>query len=315
VSIAAGVPLEGSGGENLRMPGKAEPLLSVRFKRADPGYFSTIGLEVVEGRGFTTSDRLGAPFVTVINEALAKDLKDTFGIDDPVGQMVDLPAIGYQTPSVRQPMMVVGIVKNERVESDLRDVFNGVAYVPIAQAPILWNKLAVRTSRTKGDITPSLREALRQVDSRVALANVRTVDELRDLSLSGMRAPVWLIGIFAALSSLLAAFGLYGVVAHAVTQQRREIGIRMALGARTGDVLSMVVRHFTTTIVAGLAVGLGGAYALTRVTRSLLFEVSALDPAAFAIAAATMACIALVASLVPARRATRVDPTTALRSE
>lgn len=115
-SIAGGVPLEGTGGENLRLPGNGDSRLSVRFKRTDPGYFSTIGLEVTQGRGFAAADRLGAPYVTVINEALARDLKDTFGIDDPVGHRVDLPAIGYQTPTVRQAMTIVGIVKNERVE-------------------------------------------------------------------------------------------------------------------------------------------------------------------------------------------------------
>lgn len=314
-SIAADVPLEGTGGENLRMPGHGDTRLPVRFKRADAGYFATIGLEIVKGRGFTRADRLGAPYVTVINEALARDLESTFGVSDPVGQLVDLPAIGYQTPTVRQPMLVVGVVKNERVEPDLREQFPGVAYVPIAQAPILWNKLAVRTDRPTADVTPALRDALRHIDPRIALANVRTVDELRDLSLSGLRAPVWLIGTFAILSALLAAFGLYGVVAHSVTQQRREIGIRIALGAHTNDVLSMVVRHIMTTIAAGLLAGIIGALALTRVTRSLLFEVSALDPAAFTIAAVTMAMVGLIAAIIPASRALRVDPTTALRSE
>jgi predicted permease len=314
-SITADVPLEGTGGENLRMPGNDDARLSVRFKRADAGYFSTVGLDIIKGRGFSTADRLGAPYVTVINEALARDLETTFGIADPVGRLVDLPAIGYQVPTVRVSTLVVGIVSNERVERDLRDNMVGVAYVPIAQAPILWNKLAVRTDRPTADIVPSLREALGRTDGRVALANVRTIAELRDLSLSGIRAPTWLIGMFAALSVLLAAFGLYGVVAHSVAQQRREIGIRIALGARANDVLTMVMRHVMTTIAVGLVAGLAGAYALTRVTGSLLFEVSALDPDAFAIAAAMMAAVAVIAAIIPATRATSVDPTTALRSE
>jgi putative ABC transport system permease protein len=314
-SIAGDVPLEGTGGENLRMPGNNDTRLSVRFKRADARYFQTVGLEMVQGRAFSDADRLGAPYVTVINEALAHDIETTFGITDPVGRLVDLPAIGYQTPTVRQSMLVVGIVTNERVERDLRESFLGVAYVPIAQAPMLWNKLAIRTQRSTADITPALRDALRQIDPRVALANIRTLEELRDLSLSGLRAPAWLIGIFASLSAFLAAFGLYGVVAHSVAQQRREIGIRMALGARSNDVLSMVVRHIVTTIALGLLCGLAGAYALTRVTRSLLFEVSTLDPSAFAIAAVAMAGVGIIAALVPATRAMRVDPTTSLRSE
>jgi putative ABC transport system permease protein len=274
-----------------------------------------MGLDIVAGRAFSTADRLGAPYVTVINEALAGDLARTFGMTDPVGQVVDLPAIGFGTPTVRQRMTVVGIVKNERVESDLRAGVVGIAYVPIAQAPMLWTKLAVRTSAATAAIVPSVREALRQVDDRVALADVRTVDDLKSLSLSGAREPAWLIGIFAALSVLLAALGLYGVVSHSVSRQTREIGIRMALGARSSEVLQMVVQHVFTTIAAGLIAGLIAASLLTRAMQALLFEVSALDPTAFVIAAAVMTGVGATAALLPARRATRVDPTIALRQE
>jgi ABC-type antimicrobial peptide transport system permease subunit len=212
-------------------------------------------------------------------------------------------------------MTIIGIVKNERVQSDLRADVLGIAYVPIAQAPILWNKLSVRTRADNASIVPAVREALRRVDSRVALADVRTVEQLRELSLSGMKEPAWLIGFFAAISALLAALGLYGVVSHSVSQQRREIGIRMALGARSSDVLSMVIRHALGPIGIGLGVGVASAVGLTRVTRNLLFEVSALDPSAFAIAALTMMAVGVLAALIPASRATRVDPTTTLRSE
>ena len=314
-SIAGDVPLEGTGGENLQTPATGDKRMLVRFKRADPGYFPTMGLEVVKGRGFTRADRVGSPYVTVINEALAKDLNATFGMTDPVGQVVELPAIGFTTDTVRQPMQIVGIVRNERVRSDLRAGLEGIAYVPIAQAPMLWTKLSVRTQLDTAAIVPSVRAALREVDDRVALADVRTVEQLRELSLSGMKEPAWLIGIFAALSALLAALGLYGVVSHSVSQQQREIGIRMALGARSGEVLSMIVRSVLTTIAAGLIIGLGGAVVLTRVTQSLLFEVSALDPFAFAAAAIVMSLVGVTAALIPATRATRVDPTIALRSE
>ena len=156
---------------------------------------------------------------------------------------------------------------------------------------------------------------MRQIDPLLALADVRTMAEIRERSLSGLTEPAWLIGIFAAIAALLAALGLYGVVAHTVTQQRREIGIRMALGARSSEVLALVVRHVLTTIAAGLAIGLAGSVMLTRVTQSLLFEVSALDPFAFAAAGIVMAIVGIAAAVIPATRATRVDPTTALRSE
>ena len=213
-------------------------------------------------------------------------------------------------------MTIIGIVKNERVRGDLRAAMEGIAYVPMAQAPILWTKLAVRTTLKADAIVPSIRAALRQVDDRVALADVRTVEDLRALSLSGTREPAWLIGIFAALSACLAALGLYGVVSHSVSRQQREIGIRMALGARSAEVLSMVVaQRVVDDRAVGSRSGCSAQLVLTRVTQSLLFEVSALDPVAFAVAASAMAAVGVIAAVIPATRAMRVDPTTALRSE
>ncbi|HWI17543.1 MAG TPA: ABC transporter permease, partial [Vicinamibacterales bacterium] len=312
-SFSGDLPLQGTGGENLNMPGRDERML-VGFKRADANYFSTMGMGMVAGRGFTAGDRAGSPYVTVINEALAARLRDRFGIHNPIGQGVDLPALGFGR-NRRVTMTIVGVVRNERVGRDLREPVKETAYVPISQAPRMQVKLAVRTAGDATAAVPAIRAAVHQVDPMLALADIRTMEEIWERSLSGLTEPVWLIGIFAGVAALLAALGLYGVVAHAVTQQRREIGIRMALGARANDVLSLIVSHVLTTILAGLVVGLVAAVALTRVTRSLLFEVSALDPTAFAIGAAVMAAVGLIAALVPASRATRVDPTTALRSE
>jgi predicted permease len=312
-SISGDVPLEGTGGENLRMPGRDERLL-VRFKRADAGYFATLGIGVVAGRGFTPEDRVGTPYVAVINEALAARLRDRFGVANPVGQAVDLPALGFGRDR-RATMTIVGVIRNERVQRDLRAPVDEIAYVPIAQAPRMQVKLSVHTIGDPTAAVPAIREAVRQIDPLLALADIRTLEDIWERSLSGLTEPVWLIGIFAAVAALLAALGLYGVVAHSVAQQRREIGIRMALGARSNDVLALVVRHVVLTICIGLAIGLTGAVMFTRVTERLLFEVSALDPAAFAIAAVTMAAIGLVAAAVPARRAARVDPTTALRAD
>ena len=312
-SVAGDVPLEGTGGENLRVPGR-DDLLLVRFKRADAGYFATLDIPVVAGRGFTTADRIGSQYVTVINEALARALHEKFGITDPVGRTVNLPALGFG-PDRRADMTVIGIIANERVRNDLRLPAEPIAYVPMAQAPRMQVKVAVRTRADSAAVVPAIRRAVSELDSRLAVADVRTMAQIWARSLSGLTEPVWLIGIFAGVSALLAALGLYGVVAHAVTQQQREIGIRMALGARPNDVLTLVTRDVLVMIAAGLAIGLLGAAALTRVTASLLYEVSALDPAAFAMAAASMFAVTIVAALVPAGRATRVDPTTALRAE
>jgi putative ABC transport system permease protein len=312
-AISGDVPLEGTGGENLRVPGREERLL-IGFKRADADYVQTLGIPLRAGRTFTAQDRPGTPNVTVINETLAVRLRETFGIQNPVGATVELPILGFG-PDRRSAMTIVGIIGNERVRSDLRLPNDPVAYVPIAQAPRQQIKLAVRSRGDAFATLPAVRDAVRQLDPQLALADIRTLEDIWDGSLSGLREPAWLVMAFAALSALLAALGLYGVVSHSVGQQQREIGIRMALGARSIEVLSMVVRRVMITIAGGLAIGLLGAFMLTRVTTSLLFEVSALDPLAFATAAIAMALVGITAAVIPATRATRVDPTTALRSE
>jgi predicted permease len=312
-AISGDVPLEGTGGEYLRLPGHEQQMM-VRFKRADASYFSTLGIPVTAGRGFTSEDRVGTPYVAVVNEELAARLRETFRIHDTVGAVVDLPVLGFGRDR-RSSMTIVGIIGNERVRSDLRAPGDPIAYVPIAQAPRMQIKLSARTRGDALAAVPSIREVLRQIDPQLALADIRTLEEIRNGSLSGLREPTWLIVAFAVLSLWLAALGLYGVVSHSVSQQRREIGIRMALGATASNVLTMVVRHVMTTIVIGLITGLAGAYWLTRVTASLLFEVSPLDPFAFATAAAAMITVAIAAAIIPATRATKVDPTAALRAE
>ena len=170
------MPLEGTGGENLRLPGRDERLL-VRFKRADAAYFDTLGIPIVAGRGFTPADRVGTPYVAVINEALARRLRDTSDVHDPVGTSVDLPALGFGRDR-RSAMTIVGVIGNERVRSDLRAPIDEIAYVPIAQAPRMQVKLAVRT---RGDATaavPAIREAVRQLDDQLALADIRTMEEI-----------------------------------------------------------------------------------------------------------------------------------------
>jgi ABC-type antimicrobial peptide transport system permease subunit len=162
---------------------------------------------------------------------------------------------------------------------------------------------------------PAIRDAVRQIDPRLPLGDVRTMEQVKQLTLSAKAAPAWIIGVFAGIAALLASLGLYGVLSHTVNQGRREIGIHMALGARPGDVLSRVLRNAARMVLIGLVIGLAGALALTRVMNSLLFEVSALDPLAFTLAAVLMILVGLFAALVPASRASRVDPVTALRSE
>jgi putative ABC transport system permease protein len=162
---------------------------------------------------------------------------------------------------------------------------------------------------------PAIREAVRQVDAHLPLGDVRTMEQVKEQSVLWLTQPTWVVGAFAGVAVLLAALGLYGVLALAVTEQRREIGIRMALGARKGDVLSQVLRNSLSMLIVGLAAGLVGAFALTRVLRSLLFNVSALDPVALSAACVLMTLIGMLAAWIPARRATQVDPIVELRHE
>jgi putative ABC transport system permease protein len=314
-SVSQDVPLEEvRGGEGFRLRG-SEERVNVRFKRVDARYFDTLEIPVIGGRGLAATDRDGAPRVIVINQTLASRLRERFAIANPIGQVVTLPAIRYRQPTTLEDMEIVGVIRDERVQSDLSQPPIEVVYVPLAQMPRREINLIVHTAQDPAAAVPAIRAAIREVDPRLAVAEVRTLEQVKERSLASAAAPTWLIGGFAIVAALLAALGIYGVLAHAVGEQRREIGIRMAIGARTADVQWQFVRHAMWMIGLGVLIGLAGAASLTRVTETLLFEVSALDPAAFGIAVASMLLIGVVAALIPARRAAHVDPTTVLRSE
>jgi predicted permease len=314
-ALADDAPLEGAGGENLLVRGRSERLL-VKYKRVAPGYFSTLEIPVIAGREFALSDGADDLPVTVISQELARALSDRFGITEPVGHVVSLPSITYDDGAKRVDMRIVGVIRGERVQRNLRAPMDPVAYVPLTQAPRRELNLIVRTKSDPAASVPAIRDVVRQIDARLAVSRVRTMEQIRrQRSLTGTTEPAWLIGSFAALAALLAGLGVYGVLAHSVLQQRREIGIRMALGASGREVLSHVLTNAGLMVAAGLAAGLAGAVALTRILSSLLFEVSPLDPAVLISAAALMAVIGLAAAALPAVRASRVDPTTVLRSE
>ena len=314
-TLADDAPLEGAGGENLRLRGSNDRVL-VRYKRVAPGYFSTLDAPLIAGREFSDTDRMGSVPVTVISQELARALADRFGIKDPIGQIVRLPSLGYDDADKYVDMQVVGVIRGERVQRNLRLPLEPVAYVPLLQAPRREVNLIVRTNTDSSAVLPSIREAIRLTDSRLAISSVRTMADIRrQRSLTGTAEPARVIGAFAAVAALLAGLGLYGVLAQTVLQQRREIGIRLALGASARTVLAHVLRRAGVMVAIGLAAGLAGALGLTRVLATLLFEVSPLDPLVLASAAAVMALVGLVAAALPARRAARVDPMTALRSE
>jgi predicted permease len=314
-SVSQGLPLQGvQWGEYMNLPGVRPPLL-VRLKLVDPGYFDTLQIPVEIGRGVESRDRAGAPPVVVINQEVARQLSKTFAIANPVGRTVSIDVPGYgPIPESAVNLQIVGVIRSERT-AGLNAPPELVAYLPLAQAPRQDIKLVVRTRSAPAAEMPGIREAVRQIDPNLPLGDVMTMEQVKDQSTLWAKQPTRVVGAFAGVAALLAALGLYGVLAHAVTQQRREIGIRMALGARSGDVLSHILRSAFSMLIVGLAGGLVGAFALTRVLKSLLFQVSALDPVALAAACVLMTLVGTLAAWIPASRAARVDPMTVLRDE
>ncbi len=314
-SVSLGLPLEGvRWGEFISVPGVKEGLL-VRVKMVDPWYFATLEIPVESGRGIEDRDRAGAPPVMVMSQEAARLLSGKFGVANPVGRVVGTYLPGYgPIPESQVKAQIVGVIRNERT-GGLHAPLEPVVYVPLAQFPRQDISLVVRTRSEPAAAMPGIREAVRQLDPHLPLGEVRTMEQVKEQSMLWAKQPTWLVGGFAGVAALLAALGLYGVLAHAVTEQRREIGIRMALGARPGEVIAHTLGSALKMLLVGLAAGLGGAFALTRVLKSLLFEVSALDPVSLAVACVLMTLIGILAALLPASRAAGVDPMTVLRDE
>jgi putative ABC transport system permease protein len=314
-SVSLGLPLEGvRWGEFINLPGVKENILA-RIKMVDPSYFTTLEIPVESGRGIEDRDGVGAPPVMVLSQETARLLSGKFGMANPVGRVVTTYLPGYgPIPESKVNPQIVGVIRNERT-AGLNAPPEPVVYVPLAQFPRQDISLVVRTRSEPLAAMPGIREAVRQVDPHLPLGDVRTMEQVKQQSTLWAQQPTWVVGVFAGVAALLAALGLYGVLAHSVTQQRREIGIRMALGARPGNVVSHTLRSAFSMVLIGLAAGLAGAFALTRALKSLLFQVSALDPAGLAVACILMTLVGILAAWIPATRAARVDPMTVLRDE
>jgi predicted permease len=314
-SVGSDAPLQGVGETDVILTPGYDRRMNFNLKHVDQDYFSTLGIPVLSGREIDGRDRKGAPGVIVVNEELARFLSASPGVGDPVGKVVHISVGEYgKTTAVLVDAEVVGVIRSERTGS-LQDPGRPVAYAPFAQQPTPRINLIVRV---RGDVSGAMRgvrEAVRQIDPRLPLGALRTMEEIKERSFTGTTQSTWAIGAFAGVAALLAAFGLYGVLAQAVNQRRREIGIRIALGARSREIVAGIVRNAAAMVAAGLAIGLAGAFALTGLMKSILFQVSPVDPVAFAIACASLMLVALMAAFVPAHRATRVDPVTTLRDE
>jgi len=270
-----------------------------------PDYLRAMGIPLLRGRGFTEQDNANAPLVTLINRTAAQRIWPN---EDPIGKRIRLGAIDNP---LRAIVGVVGDVNHYDLETapDLQ------AYIPHAQWTDSYMLLVVRATAEPGALTGPVRQVIHALDPDVPLHKITTMRQLVSASSAQRRFTLLLIAVFAAVALLMAAIGLYGVMAYSVTQRTREIGIRVALGAQGADVLRLVVRQGLRLVTLGLALGLMAALIATRLMKKLLFEVSATDPVTFAGVAALLALVALLACWIPARRATRVDPMVALRAE
>jgi putative ABC transport system permease protein len=272
---------------------------------ASPDYFRALGIPLLKGRYFSEADSETAPKVVIISENFAREF---FPGEDPIGQHIAIDN-GDEWKGE-----VIGVVGNIR--------HNGLAvepwremYVNQYQAPIGETNLVVSAGGDPAALTSAVKGEVQSMDKDVPLYAVRPMEKLVSESVAQPRFRTLLLTIFAAVALVLAAVGIYGVMSYYVTHRTREIGIRMALGASSKDVMGLVVGQGMALALSGVAVGLVGAFLLTRLMASLLYQVSAGDPATFAVISITLTAVALLASYIPARRATKVDPMVALRYE
>jgi putative ABC transport system permease protein len=281
-----------------------------------PNYFETLRTPIVQGRDFNVRDTAAAPFVVVVNQTLAKRFWPN---ESAIGKQIRLDYVPDEP--LRE---IVGVAGDIRMSRQQRQLGPSI-YVPYLQQTPRWMGagygvragmyFVLRTRSNPMSIAASVRHATAEVDSSRPVAEVRTVEEYLDRQVQYVQLYVLLLSIFGVIAAGLAAIGIYGVMAYSVAERTREIGIRMALGASAGDIFRLVVLHALILLSIGLTLGLAGSFALTRYLKSALYEVTATDPSTFIAVSLLLAAVAVIACLVPARRAVSVNPTVALRYE
>jgi putative ABC transport system permease protein len=287
-------------GQSVLEPGTS---IAIDWRVVSPGFFNMMQIPLLRGRDFTDADATAAQPVMIVSEATAKKF---WGNEDPLGRALKRAAAPGD-------FKVVGVV------ADVRDTAlnqeSPSLYYPLGQRITPSMDLAVRTSGPPEAILPAIREKVHELDPQLALSNVRTMEDWISTSAAQPRLNAILLGGFAVMALIIAAIGIYGVIAYSVTQRTQEIGLRIALGAQASGVLRLIVGEGMRVALLGIAIGLAGGFALGRAVSSLVYGVTVRDPLTFGGVAAVLAIVALAATIVPALRASRVDPIVALRCD
>jgi putative ABC transport system permease protein len=300
--VQAGMSIEGQ-----PAPQPGHEFIS-HYQEITPDYFKAIGVPIVRGRGIAPTDRDSSVHVGVINQIFAER---AFAGENPIGKRVKIGDLDSPDPWIT----IVGVARDFR-HYRLPQPMGPAIYLPYFAEPLLTQTLAIRTSLADPlSLVPAVRGAIRDIDAEVPAYQIQTFEQVVSRSLWRQRVQGQVLGVFAALALLLAAVGLYGVIAYAVAQRTRELGVRIALGATRRNVLALVMGQGARLVVAGACIGLVGAFALSLVVASLLYGVQPPDPVTFLAAPIVLVVVALLASWLPAWRATQVDPLVAMRVE
>ena len=308
-SLVRGLPFSGNGGDTeIILPDRETPSKGkgprAMFNTATPNYFETMGIPLIKGRLFSESDQLNTPRVFLINQTMARRF---WSDQDPIGKQIKT----YEDDMRGTVIGVVGDAKHYWLEEEAQPQM----YEAYSQSPGIFATVVVRTSVEPMSLAEPVRQAVWKVDGDQPMWKVRTLESLIDRSVADKRFLMLLMGVFAALALALTVIGLYGVMSYAVNQRTQEIGVRMALGAGARNIHRMMLRQGMTLVLIGVAIGLAASSLLTRLIANLLFDVNATDPLTFGLISSLLIIVALLACLIPARRATKVDPIVALRYE
>jgi putative ABC transport system permease protein len=330
-SVTSRIPLDPTDDfpSNFLIEGEAAPrpseLPNVELAVVSPDYFRTLGIPLLRGRAFTEQDDRrhlqgngmdfadpGERWIAGLSKIIVDEefARRYWPNQDPIGRKVRLP--WRPNGPVLEVIGVVGHVKLDQLSEPKRLV---QGYLSFLEAPRRGMAVVLRTTLPPENLIASVRRQLLALDPEQPLYDIRTLAELRDTSIAPHRINLILLGVFAGLALTLAMIGLYGLLAYSVTQRQRELGVRMALGAQRGDVLKLILGHGMFLTLLGVLIGLGSSFALTRLLSTLLYGIKPTDPLTYGAVCLLMGMIALLACLIPARRATRVDPIEALRYE